>query len=260
MKNFRMERLRYIFATMNDYSWLERTELLIGETQLNQLINSNVLIVGLGGVGSYAAEFICRSGIGNITIIDGDIVDKTNKNRQLPALSSTVGEGKAKIMAQRMLDINPNLNLKVIDTFQRPDDTIALIQENKYDYVMDCIDSVSPKIYLIKTCIEQNQRFISSMGAGGKTDANSVRVDDISKSYNCPFAKNVRKRLHKHKIYSGFKVVFNYGELHRQSLKLTDGSNFKKSFYGTISFMPALFGLRMAAEVINDLRNETSKC
>ena len=241
---------------MIDYSWLERTELLVGEEQLQKLINSNVLVVGLGGVGSFAAEFICRSGVGNMTIIDGDIVDKTNKNRQLPALTSTVGKGKAEVMAQRLLDMNPNLNLTVIDKFQRPEDNIQLIRKSQFDYVMDCIDSVSPKIYLIKTCVEENQRFISSMGAGGKTDAASVTVGDISESYNCPFAKNVRKRLHKHKIYSGFKVVYNYGELHRQSLRLTDGSNFKKSFYGTISFMPALFGLRMAAEVINDLRSE----
>lgn len=239
---------------MTDFSWLERTELLLGEDQLNKLIQSNVLVVGLGGVGSFAAEFVCRAGVGKMTIIDGDIVDNTNKNRQLPALTSTVGLGKAEVMANRLKDINPNIDLTVIDKFQRPDDTIALIRANRFDYVMDCIDSVSPKIFLIKTCVEENQRFISSMGAGGKTDAGSVNVVDISKTYNCPFAKMVRKRLHKHQIHSGFKAVFNYGPLHKQSLRLTDGSNFKKSFYGTISFMPALFGLRMAAEVINDLR------
>jgi tRNA A37 threonylcarbamoyladenosine dehydratase len=241
---------------MADFSWLERTELLLGEDQLGKLINSNVLVVGLGGVGSFAAEFVCRAGVGKMTIVDGDIVDNTNKNRQLPALTSTVGMGKAEVMANRLKDINPNLSLTVIDKFQRPEDTIALIRNNKFDYVMDCIDSVSPKLFLIITCVEENQRFISSMGAGGKTDASAEKVVDISKTYNCPFAKIVRKRLHKHKIYSGFKTVFNYGPLHRQSLRLTDGSNFKKSFYGTISFMPALFGLQMAAEVLNDLRQE----
>lgn len=233
--------------------WLERTELLIGKQQLEKLASSNVLIVGLGGVGSFAAEFICRAGIGKMTIIDGDTVDKTNKNRQLPALTSTIGMSKAAVLASRFLDINPDLDLRVIDKFQQPEDNINLIQGESFDYVMDCIDSVSPKIYLIKTCFDTNQRFISSMGAGGKLDASTVKVADISKSYNCPFARTIRKRLKRHNIRKGFKVVFNHGELLRDSMKLTDGSNYKKSFYGTISYMPALFGLRMAAEVIQDL-------
>ncbi len=211
------------------------------------------LIVGLGGVGSFAAEFICRAGIGKMTIIDGDTVDPTNKNRQLPALNSTIGQSKAAVMASRFLDINPDLELRVIDKFQQPEDNINLIKDESFDYVMDCIDSVSPKIYLIKTCYDTNQRFISSMGAGGKLDASTVKVADISKSYNCPFARTIRKRLKRHNIRKGFKVVFNHGELLRDSMKLTDGSNYKKSFYGTISYMPALFGLRMASEVIQDL-------
>ena len=233
--------------------WLERTELLIGKDKLEKLSKSNVLIVGLGGVGSFAAEFICRAGIGKMTIIDGDTVDPTNKNRQLPALNSTIGQSKAAVMASRFLDINPDLELRVIDKFQQPEDNINLIKDESFDYVMDCIDSVSPKIYLIKTCYDTNQRFISSMGAGGKLDASTVKVADISKSYNCTFARTIRKRLKRHNIRKGFKVVFNHGELLRDSMKLTDGSNYKKSFYGTISYMPALFGLRMASEVIQDL-------
>ena len=233
--------------------WLERTELLIGKEQLVKLSQTNVLVVGLGGVGSFAAEFICRAGIGKMTIIDGDTVDPTNKNRQLPALNSTIGLSKASVMANRFLDINPDLNLRVIDKFQQPEDNINLIKGESFDYVMYCIDSVSPKIYLIKTCFDMKQRFISSMGAGGKLDASTVKVGDISKSYNCPFARTIRKRLKKHNIRKGFKVVFNHGELLKDSMKLTDGSNYKKSFYGTISYMPALFGLRMAAEVIQDL-------
>jgi len=233
--------------------WLERTELLIGKDKLEKLSKSNVLIVGLGGVGSFAAEFICRAGIGKMTIIDGDTIDPTNKNRQLPALNSTIGQSKAAIMASRFLDINPDLELRLIDKFQQPEDNINLIKDESFDYVMDCIDSVSPKIYLIKTCFDTNQRFISSMGAGGKLDASTVKVADISKSYNCPFARTIRKRLKRHNIRKGFKVVFNHGELLRESMKLTDGSNYKKSFYGTISYMPALFGLRMASEVIQDL-------
>ena len=237
-----------------DLSWLERTELLIGKDSVEKLANSKVLIVGLGGVGSFAAEFVARAGIGNLTIIDGDIVDKTNKNRQLPALSSTVGLKKAALMADRIRDINPDVNLTVIDSFQRPEHTRELVASEKYDYVMDCIDSITPKVFLIRSCIENGQRLIASMGAGGKMDASLVDVTDIGNTFNCPFAKTVRKRLHKHGIHTGFKTVFNKGELCRDSVRLTDGSNFKKSFYGTISFMPALFGLRMAAEVINDLK------
>ncbi len=239
-------------------SWLERTELLIGNESVQKLNNSNVLIVGLGGVGSFAAEFIARAGVGKLTIIDGDSVDPTNKNRQLVALNSTVGVKKAEVMRKRIIDINPDCDLTVIDFFQTPDDTIALIENNRFDYVMDCIDSVSPKVYLIKTCIDLKQRFISSMGAGGKTDASKVQVADLSKTFNCPFARNIRKRLKRHKIKKGFKTVFNSGELISESLKLTDGSNFKKSFYGTISYMPALFGLRMASEVIQDLIRENN--
>ncbi len=237
-----------------DLSWLERTELLIGKEALEKLASKKVLIVGLGGVGSFAAEFIARAGIGNLTIVDGDVVDVSNKNRQLPALNSTVGLKKAKVMADRILDINPEINLRVIDSFQRPEHTMQLVADEKFDYVMDCIDSVTPKVYLIKTCMENQQRLISSMGAGGKTDASKVKVTDIAQTFNCPFARNVRKRLHRHGVYKGFKAVFNEAEINRDAVKLTDGSNFKKSFYGTISFMPALFGLMMAAEVINDLR------
>ena len=250
-------RARYLCAIVMDIdlTWLERTELLIGQEHLLRLNQSHVLIVGLGGVGSYAAEFIARAGIGRMTIVDGDTVDVSNKNRQLPALSSTVGKKKAQVMAERIRDINPQVELTVIDHFQRPDDTIVLVKQQKFDYVMDCIDSISPKIYLIKTCVEEKQRIISSMGAGGKTDASKVEVADLSKSHHCPFARTLRKRLNKHRIRKVFKVVFNGAEINKDSVQLTDGSNFKKSFYGTISFMPALFGLRMAAEVINDLRN-----
>ena len=120
--------------------WLERTELLIGKEQLVKLSQTNVLVVGLGGVGSFAAEFICRAGIGKMTIIDGDTVDPTNKNRQLPALNSTIGLSKASVMANRFLDINPDLNLRVIDKFQQPEDNINLIKGESFDYVMDCID------------------------------------------------------------------------------------------------------------------------
>jgi tRNA A37 threonylcarbamoyladenosine dehydratase len=234
--------------------WLERSELLVGSEKLNKLANAHVMIVGLGGIGSFAGEFIARAGVGTLTLIDGDVFDPTNKNRQLTALDSTIGRNKAVVLGERIKDINPEIKLNIIEEFVLPERVWELLAEYKPDYVMDCIDSITPKVYLIKTCVEQGQRLISSMGAGGKMDASSVMVADIKDTYNDPFARLVRKRLHKYGIYTGFKSVFNTELVHRDSVKLTDGSNFKRSFYGTISYMPALFGLRMAAEVIEDLR------
>jgi tRNA A37 threonylcarbamoyladenosine dehydratase len=219
-----------------------------------RLQSCHVLIVGMGGVGSYAAEFICRAGVGAMTIVDGDTVDITNKNRQLPALSSTVGTGKAAWMAERLRDINPNLQLQVIDRFQRPDDTRALVHEGQFDYVMDCIDSITPKLFLIEAAVKKGVPVISSMGAGGKTDPWKMKTGDISKTKVCPFARNLRKRLRKMGIRDGIQAVWSEAPIVDSSLKLTDGSNFKKSFYGTISFIPPLFGLLMAAEVVNSLR------
>lgn len=239
-----------------DLKWLERTELLIGTAELERLVQTRVLIVGMGGVGSYAAEFICRAGVGSMTIVDGDVIDVTNKNRQLPALSSTVGKGKAALMAERLLDINPDLKLNVIDKFQKPDDTDLLVKKGNFDYVMDCIDSISPKLFLIQAALNHGVPIISSMGAGGKTDPWKMKVGDISKTTVCPFARNLRKRLRKMGIRKGVKTVYSTAPVVDESLKLTDGSNYKKSFYGTISFIPPLFGLLMAAEVINHLRKQ----
>lgn len=239
-----------------DLKWLERTELLIGKTELERLVHKRVLIVGMGGVGSYAAEFVCRAGVGSMTIVDGDVVDLTNKNRQLPALSSTVGKGKAALMAERLLDINPDLSLKVVDRFQKPDDTDLLVKDGNFDYVMDCIDSISPKVFLIQAALNHGVPIISSMGAGGKTNPWNMKVGDISKTTVCPFARNLRKRLRKMGIRKGVKTIYSTAPVVDESLKLTDGSNYKKSFYGTISFIPPLFGLLMAAEVINHLRKQ----
>ena len=130
--------------------WLERTELLIKEAGIEKLKKSNILIVGMGGVGSFAAEFIARSGVGNLTIVDGDVIDITNINRQLPALHSTVGDDKVELMARRILDINPELNLTRINEFLNPERMEEVIQAGNFDYILDCIDSVSPKLALIK--------------------------------------------------------------------------------------------------------------
>lgn len=233
--------------------WLERTELLIKENGIEKLQNANILVIGLGGVGSFAAEFLARSGVGKMTIVDGDTVDITNINRQLPALHSTIGKHKVDIVSERILDINPDIKLTPINAFLEPENMKEILDGEKFDYVLDCIDSVTPKVTLIKEAKRRKIKIISAMGAGGKTDPSKVMVRDISKTYNCFLAKQVRKRLKKEKIDKGFRCVFSYEIQDEESLKLTDGSNFKRSFYGTISFIPAIFGLYAAAEVINYL-------
>lgn len=233
--------------------WLQRSELLIKKEGLEKLKKAHVLVVGLGGVGSFAAEFLARAGVGNLTLVDGDIVDITNVNRQLPALHSTVGQDKVKVVSERVKDINPEVNLIPINEFLSPVRMEEILDAGNFDYVMDCIDSVSPKLALIMACRRRKIKLVSSMGAGGKTDPSKVMVRDLSKTNNCYLAKQIRKRLKKEGITKGFRCVFSTEIQQEDSLKLTDGTNYKKSYYGTISFMPALFGLHGAAEVINFL-------
>jgi tRNA A37 threonylcarbamoyladenosine dehydratase len=236
-----------------DNSWLSRTTLLVGDDNLNKLIHAHVLVVGLGGVGSFAAEFIVRAGIGNITILDGDTVDPTNRNRQLPALATTHGLLKTEVMRERLLAINPELNLIVKTQFLVPDKIEELLNEYKYDYVVDAIDSITPKCHLITNCKFKGINIISSMGAGGKLDPTKIAVTDISKTKVCTLASYVRKRLKKMGVYQGVKAVYSSEKLIRESLIHTDGSNFKKSAYGTISYLPAAFGGAVASVVIRDL-------
>ncbi len=233
--------------------WLQRSELLVKQEGLEKLKKASVLVVGLGGVGSFATEFLARAGVGNMTIIDGDIIDITNINRQLPALQSTIGKAKVEIVTERILDINPEINLISINEFLSPERMDEILENSKFDYVLDCIDSVSPKLALIKACRRRKIKIVSSMGAGGKTDPSKVLVRDLSKTNNCYLAKQIRKRLKKEGVTKGFRCVFSTEIQNEDSLKLTDGTQFKKSYYGTISFMPALFGLNAAAEVINYL-------
>lgn len=235
-----------------DTSWLARSELLIGKDNLEKLTKAHVLVVGMGGVGSFAAEFICRNGVGRMTIVDGDTVDPSNRNRQLPALSSTHGQYKADLMATRLKDINPDLELTVIRDFVRPelvDDILA----TPFDYVVDAIDSISPKLKFMKAAHAKGYPLISSMGAGGKLDPTQLRVVDISQTHTCPFAQHLRKMLRRDGIRNGIRVVFSPEAVIKESLMLTDGSNFKKSAYGTSSYIPAVFGATAASVVIRDL-------
>ncbi|MCX6185048.1 MAG: tRNA threonylcarbamoyladenosine dehydratase [Flavobacterium sp.] len=232
--------------------WQERAELLFKSEGITKLEQANVLIVGLGGVGSFAAEFIARAGVGHMTIVDGDVIDITNINRQLPALHSTVGLPKVELMAARLLDINPEIKLTTIREFISPERALELITP-EFDYVLDCIDSITPKVNLLIAAKQKKIKIISNMGAGGKFEASKVKVTDISKSTTCPLAKVVRKRLKKEGIYRGIKVVFSTEIPDETSLKMTDGKNYKKSFYGTNSWMPCVFGLHAAETVIKEL-------
>lgn len=231
---------------------MERTQLLVGKKGIEKLANADVLIVGLGGVGSYAAEAIARAGVGNLTIVDGDKVDPTNRNRQLQALSSTHGLSKALLMEQRIKDINPNINLTTIGEFQNPDMMKEILQK-KYTYIIDAIDSISPKLQLLQHAYYNNRRVISSMGAGGKMDPTKLQVADISKTDICPLAQYVRKRLRYLGIYKGIKCVYSTELPAKFSIMRTDGTNFKKSAYGTISYLPAVFGFTCASVVIRDI-------
>ncbi|SEG02608.1 tRNA A37 threonylcarbamoyladenosine dehydratase [Halpernia humi] len=233
--------------------WLERTELLIAKDGINALSKAKILVVGLGGVGSFAAEFLARAGVGNLTIVDGDTVDLTNINRQLPALHSTIGKDKADVMEARLKDINPRLNIEKINRFLEPQEMAELLDNHNFNYVVDCIDSLSPKVELLKIAKRKKIKIVSSMGAGGKLDPSKIIVRDISKTNHCFLAKQVRKRLKKEKINKGIRCVFSTEIQEEESLHLTDGKNYKRSFYGTISYIPALFGLFAAAEVINYL-------
>jgi tRNA A37 threonylcarbamoyladenosine dehydratase len=237
---------------MKDISWLSRTSLLIGEEALKRLTQKHVMVVGMGGVGSFAAEFIARAGIGRMTIIDGDVVDPSNRNRQLPALATTHGQPKVQIMAERLKAINPELQLEIVQQFVNPE-MVQNMLALKPDFVVEAIDSLTPKLNFMRQAYEAGIPSVSSMGAGAKLDPTQLRVVDISKTYNCPFAQQIRKTLRAQGIRKGIQVVFSPELPVKESLMMTDGSNYKKSAYGTISYMPATFGAVAASVAIRKL-------
>jgi len=232
--------------------WLSRTNLLLGEEKLNILKNSHVLIVGLGGVGAYAAEQICRAGVGKMTIVDGDTIDTSNINRQLPATTSNVNKDKAEVMGARLLDINPNLDLNIKNEYLREERIGEVLVESKYDYVVDAIDTLAPKIFLIYRSLQNNLKIVSAMGAGGKTDPSKIQIADISETYNCKLARMLRKKLHKLDVYKGVQVVFSPEDVSKDAVILDESRN-KKSNVGTISYMPPLFGCFISSVVIKGL-------
>lgn len=228
-----------------------RTGLIIGDEGIEKLKNSNVIIFGVGGVGSFAAEAIARAGVGNMTIVDFDDVDITNINRQLPALHSTVGKYKVEVMKDRILDINPNINIKAIKDIYNKETSEKLLIED-YDYVIDAIDMVTSKIHLIETCKLKGLEIISSMGMGNKLDPTKIVVTDIYKTSMCPLAKVMRKELKDRKIKK-LKVVYSTEQPQELKQKIMNG---KKITPGSISFVPSVGGLTIASVVINDLLNK----
>lgn len=236
-------------------NWLERTELLLGAEKLAMLRNAHVLVVGVGGVGAYAAEMIVRAGAGRMTIADADNVSLSNINRQLVALHSTVGRPKCEILAERLKDINPELELHTVNRFIKDSETDELLDSAKFDYVVDAIDTLSPKLALIKGALDRGIPLVSSMGAGAKTDPTLMEIKDIAKTHHCPLAHMLRKRLHKIGIKRGFRAVFSPEPVREGAMILCEEQN-KKSNVGTISYIPALFGIGCASVVIRDLVGE----
>lgn len=210
------------------------------------------MVAGLGGVGSWCAEMLARSGVGEMTIIDGDTVHPTNRNRQLPALVSTEGLSKTQVMLERLRDINPDIVLHPLNKFQKGED-FEILLETPVDYVVDAIDSLSPKVFLILAALKRQYPIISSMGAGGKWNPEKIQITDISKSYHCNLARMVRKRLSKFHIKKGFDVVFSPDPVQKSAVIQNNGEQNKNTIVGTISYMPAIFGMMAASKVIREL-------
>lgn len=235
--------------------WMQRTELLLGEENLRRLAAAHVLVVGLGGVGAYAAEMICRAGVGRMTIADADVVSVSNINRQMVALHSTVGRPKAEVLAERLRDINPEIELTVVSRYIRDDLTYELLDSARFDYVVDAIDTLSPKAALIKGALDRDYLLVSSMGAGAKTDPSLMEIRDISATHHCPLAHMLRKRLHKMDIRTGFWAVFSPEPLREGAMIECDETN-KKSNVGTVSYLPAVFGCGCASVAVRGLIGE----
>ncbi len=233
--------------------WQVRTRLLLGDKTVSSLERKHVLVVGVGGVGAYAAEMIVRGGVGELTIVDADKVSESNINRQLVALHSTLGMYKTEVLAKRLLDINPELKLHVHTVFLKDELIPQLLDEAQFDFVIDAIDTLSPKVFLIQCALERHIPLVSSMGAGAKCDITKIQMADISKSYNCTLAKAVRKRLSKLGIKKGFKVVFSSELPDEKAVLMVEEEN-KVSTVGTVSYMPATFGNFIACHVLLTLK------
>ena len=233
-------------------NWNSRTQLLLGEEGVKKLASSHVLVVGLGGVGAYAAEQLARAGIGKMTIVDCDTVNVTNKNRQLLALDSTVGRPKVEVMAERIRDINPDVEVVALNQYLK-DQSIIDLMEQPFDYIVDAIDTLAPKVFLLYYAVQNKQNIVSCMGSGGKLNPSMIQVADIAKSHNCRLAFYVRKRLHRLGIREGITVVFSPEKVADSAVSIEEQTENKIATVGTISYMPAMFGCYCASHVIREI-------
>ena len=234
---------------MEENNWQQRTELLLGEEKMKRIRASHVLVVGLGGVGAYAAEMLCRAGVGRMTIVDADTVQPANMNRQLPAMHSTLGMPKAEVLAARYKDINPDIELTVLPVYLKDENIPELLDSAKFDFIVDAIDTISPKCFLIYEAMKRHIKIVSSMGAGAKSDITQICFADLWDTYHCGLSKAVRKRLQKMGVKRKLPVVFSTEQADPKAVLLTDERN-KKSTCGTVSYMPAVFGCYLAEYVI----------
>lgn len=236
--------------------WNTRTELLLGKERMECLAKAHVLVVGLGGVGAYAAEQIGRAGVGRITLVDADTLKESNLNRQLPALHSTLGKPKAEVVRDRLLDINPALHVTALCEFVRDGRIDELLSAGRFDFIVDAIDSLSPKVMLLYYAVKKEIPVVSSMGAGAKVDPSRVQITDLFSTANCALARAVRKRLRRQGVNSGIPVVFSTEQANPDSIIEIDNEPCKRSTTGTVSYMPALFGCYLASYVIRNLKSE----
>ena len=230
--------------------FLQRTELLIGSNNIEKLKNSNVIVFGLGGVGGATVEALVRAGIGNLSIVDFDTVDKTNLNRQIITTQSVIGKPKVEVAKDRILSINSNINLTIYNEKFLKENIDLFFKDKKYDYIVDAIDLVTPKLDLIEFATNSKILIISCMGTGNKINPAKFKVADIKKTSVCPLAKVIRKELKKKRI-NKLKVVYS-DETPRKPFNL-DGGREKTKNVGSISFVPPVAGMLLASEVIKDI-------
>lgn len=238
---------------MTSQDWQQRTELLLGKEKMQRLRDAHVLVVGLGGVGAYAAEMLCRAGVGKMTLVDADTIQPTNINRQLPALHSTLGRPKAEVLAERFRDINPGIRMNVMSVYLKDEAIPELLDSAAFDFVVDAIDTVAPKCFLIYHALNRRMKIVSSMGAGAKTDITQIRFADLWETYHCGLSKAVRKRLQKMGMKRKLLVVFSTEQADPKALLAVENEANKKSTAGTVSYMPAVFGCYLAEYVIRKI-------
>ena len=242
---------RYLKRNFMAENWLQRGELLLGEEKQARLAGSRLLVIGLGGVGSWAAEMLCRAGAGALTLVDADVVDVTNVNRQMPALASTVGQPKCEVVAGRLRAINPTVQLDVKQLYIEPGNIAQLLNEYQYDFVVDAIDTLEPKCALIRACWERGIKIISSMGAGAKCNLADIRCGELWKTEHCTLAKNVRRQLRDARGSFKLPVIYSVEEPRRDAIRPSPAGG--KPIIGSLGYFTATFGCYIAEYVIKEI-------